>query len=289
MAGTTHFHSDWLLPDWPAPAGVRAVCTTRAGGLSLPPYDSLNLGLHVGDTVQAVAHNRRVLGQALGVAPVWMTQVHGTALLQLNGQPQVLAATTNAGDALATPAALTAPIADGAWTLDAGLVCTVMVADCLPVLLCSTDGTWVAAAHAGWRGLAGEGGAGILESIFRSFSPGASVEQALAAPELIAWLGPCIGPQAFEVGAEVCTAFLQALVDPLQIAAVLDCFVPVGQGKFLADLPGLARLRLAALGVTRVFGNDGRPPWCTVGNPSRFFSHRRDRVSGRLAACIWRG
>lgn len=283
MIGTTPFHQDWLVPDWPAPAGVHAVCTTRAGGVSLPPYGSLNLGLHVDDAPPAVAYNRNVLAQALGAVPVWMTQVHGTALLQLDGQPPVPAATTNTRQALA------APIADGAWTLDRGRVCAVMVADCLPVLLCSTDGAWVAAAHAGWRGLAGEENFGILESVFKAFRPGAQVERAQVAPELIAWLGPCIGPLAFEVGTEVRTAFLQGVVDAAQGAAISDCFVFVGQGKFLADLPALARLRLKALGVTRVYGNDGTDPWCTVTNPSRFFSHRRDRVSGRMAACIWRG
>ena len=271
MAVSTPFHPDWLVPDWPAPAGVRAVCTTRAGGVSLPPYDSLNLGSHVGDAAPAVAHNRNVLAQAFGITPVWMNQVHGTALLQLQGQAHA-----------------DAPTADGAWTTEHGSICTVMVADCLPVLLCSTDGAWVAAVHAGWRGLAGVGGFGVLDAIFKAFRAVAPVEQARLAPELIAWLGPCIGPQAFEVGAEVRGAFLQDMVDPSQITAVSDCFVPLGQGKYWADLSGLARLRLAGLGVKRVYGNDGSRAWCTYNNPSLFFSHRRDRVSGRMAACIWR-
>ena len=271
MATTPAFHPDWLVPDWPAPPGVRAVCTTRAGGVSLPPYESLNLGSHVGDATLAVAHNRRLLAQALGATPVWMNQVHGTSMLQLQGQAHA-----------------DAPTADGAWTTERGPVCTVMVADCLPVLLCSTDGTWVAAVHAGWRGLAGEGGFGVLEAIFKAFRAGAQVERAPEAPELIAWLGPCIGPMAFEVGAEVRTAFLQSQADPLQSTAASDCFAPQGQNKYLADLPGLARLRLAALGVHHVYGNDGSLAWCTFNDPSRFFSHRRDRVSGRLAASIWR-
>lgn len=270
-------HPDWLVPDWPAPAGVRAVCTTRAGGVSLPPYDSLNLGTHVGDAAPAVAHNRGVLAQALGATPVWLNQVHGTALLSLQGQTYA-----------------EAPTADGAWTATRGPVCTVMVADCLPVLLCSADGTWVAAAHAGWRGLAGEGGFGVLEATLEAFRPGAQVKTAWAATDLIAWLGPCIGPTAFEVGQEVRDAFVQDvqgaqnLRDSAQVDSVSACFVPLGQGKYLADLAGLARQRLAALGVSRVYGNDSSPAWCTVGNPSRFFSHRRDRVSGRMAACIWR-
>ena len=271
MAASPGFHPDWLVPDWPVPAGVRAVCTTRAGGESLSPYESLNLGTRVGDSRQAVAHNRGVLAQALGTTPVWMNQVHGTAVLQLQGQTYA-----------------DAPMADGAWTTERGPVCTVMVADCLPVLLCSRDGAWVAAAHAGWRGLAGEGGREILQAVFKNFRPVAQVKPTGVATDLIAWLGPCIGPQAFEVGAEVRDAFLLNLTDPVQAAAVAACFVPLGHSKYNANLPGLARLRLAALGVTQVYGNDGSPAWCTVGNPSRFFSHRRDRVSGRMAACIWR-
>ena len=163
-----------------------------------------------------------------------------------------------------------------------------MVADCLPVLLCSSDGAWVAAAHAGWRGLAGEDGRGILQTVFKTFRPVAQVKPAWVATDLIAWLGPCIGPQAFEVGVEVRDTFLQRLTDWVQVSAVTACFVPLGHGKYNANLPGLARLSLAALGVTQVYGNDGSPAWCTVGNPSKFFSHRRDRVSGRMAACIWR-
>lgn len=275
MANPSPWHPDWLVPDWPAPAGVRAVCTTRAGGASLPPYDSLNVGAHVGDAAQAVAHNRAVLAHALGAEPVWMNQVHGTALLEVPAPESVTAPQS-------------APTADGAWTLAQGPVCAVMVADCLPVLLCSTDGRWVAAAHAGWRGLVGEGGVGVLEASFKAFRPGAQVERAGAAPELIAWLGPCIGPQAFEVGGDVYTAFLQSAADANQTQAVSACFIALGQGKYLADLAGLARLRLAALGVTRVFGNDGSAAWCSYGNPLRFFSHRRDRVSGRMVACIWR-
>ena len=254
---------------------MRAVCTTRAGGASLPPYDSLNVGTHVGDAAQAVAHNRAVLAHALGAEPVWMNQVHGTALLEVP-----------APESVTVPQS--APTADGAWTLAQGAVCAVMVADCLPVLLCSTDGRWVAAAHAGWRGLVGEGGVGVLEASFEAFRAGAQVERAGAAPELIAWLGPCIGPQAFEVGGDVYTAFLQSAADASQAQAVSACFVALGHGKYLADLAGLARLRLAALGVTRVFGNDGSAAWCSYGNPLRFFSHRRDRVSGRMVACIWR-
>ena len=273
-------HPDWLVPDWPAPGGVQAVFTTRAGGVSVAPFDALNLGQHVGDAADQVAHNRNVLGQALGHAPVFMNQVHGTALFQLTGA-----------------APKHPPVADAAWTQLPGLVCTVMVADCLPVLLCSADGTWVAAAHAGWRGLAGTGGQGVLESVLSAFKALQPMYSAGAAPDLIAWLGPCIGPQAFEVGPEVRAAFLAdspavhsaAFAPKAPQRALEACFTPGAPGKYLADLPQLARLRLAALGVRRVYGNDGTPPWCTVASTSRFFSYRRDGATGRMAACIWRG
>jgi polyphenol oxidase len=261
--------AEWLQPEWPAPPQVHALCTTRTGGYSSAPYDSLNLGTHVGDDLATVQANRALLQEALGRRPVFLEQVHGTACVPL-----------------------TADVPDGtqadACSLQAGqtgLACTIMVADCLPVLLCDTAGSWVAAAHAGWRGLAGVRGQGVLESILAAFYaskvPLAVMEYAQEAPEIIAWLGPCIGPQAFEVGDEVRATFVAA--DPQ--ASVH--FVPHGAGKWLANLSGLARQRLQAAGVSRVYGNDGSPAWCTVGQPLRFFSHRRDRVSGRFAACIW--
>jgi hypothetical protein len=256
---------DWLVPDWPAPANVHALCSTRAGGVSAPPYDSLNLGGHVGDDPHAVAANRQTFAAALGARPVFLEQVHGLRTVAL------------------TPTTPDGTQADGCVTTDARLACTIMVADCLPVLLCDADGTAVAAAHAGWRGLAGEGGRGILESSWESFWPLARMDAARAAMKTIAWLGPCIGPDAFEVGDEVKAAF-QA--HDAQAAAM---FRPHGQGKWLADLQGLARQRLRALGITQIHGNDGSAAWCTVGNPSRFFSHRRDRASGRFAASIWLG
>jgi YfiH family protein len=261
--------ADWLVPDWPAPAGVKALFTTRGGGQSRPPYDALNLGTHVGDSLADVLANRAVLQHTLGVRPVFLEQVHGT-------QVQVLAPDTPDGSA-----------ADACLATQPGVACTIMVADCLPILLCDAGGTWVAAAHAGWRGLAGQGGVGVVESSLaaihaqkRSLAP---VESARVAPETIAWLGPCIGPTAFEVGDEV----RQAFVDGAPESA--DCFAPVGPGKWRANLPALARQRLQTAGVQAIYGNDGNLPWCTVSNPSRFFSHRRDRVSGRLAACIWLG
>lgn len=257
-------HPDWLIPQWPAPTGVRAVCTTRAGGHSAPPYDSLNLGDHVGDDALAVGANRAVLAQALGAQPVFLRQVHGAGVAELDAH---------------TPQGTEA---DACLTREHGVACTIMVADCLPLLFTDIQGSFVAAAHAGWRGLAGQGEAGVLEAVFKHFSASRLAGQAQDATEIIAWLGPCIGPQAFEVGPEVKAAF--EAHDP-QAAA---CFRPAAApGKWLADLPALARQRLAALGIKRVYGNDGSRAWCTVSNPSRFFSHRRDGVSGRLAACVW--
>lgn len=254
---------DWLVPDWPAPPGVRAICTTRNGGYSSPPYDSLNLGSHVGDDGASVARNRSQLQVALGAQPVLLNQVHSTEVVVLDAEPPEC------------------PVADGALTTSRGLACTVMIADCLPVLLCDRNGTTVAAAHAGWRGLAGINGNGILEEVCKQFMALSRVSHELIATELIAWMGPCIGSSAYEVGPDVRDAFVG------HNPAAVQCFQPVARDRWLADLPGLARQRLNAMGITRIFGNDGTAPWCTAGNPLRFFSHRRDRVSGRQAACIW--
>lgn len=257
----TQADADWLVPDWPAPPAVRALCTTRAGGVSAGPYESLNLGTQVGDLAEAVAGNRARLRQAMGARPVFMAQVHGTGLIEL---------------AADTPDGSTA---DACTTRQAGIACTVMVADCLPVLFCDAAGTRVAAAHAGWRGLA----AGVLERASEAFRAPHVAGQPQGAIETIAWLGPCIGPGAFEVGGEVKAAFEAAAPEAAR------CFRPAAkEGKWLADLPALARQRLRAAGVERVYGNDGSDAWCTVGNPSRFFSHRRDRgISGRFAASVW--
>lgn len=287
--------ANWLVPGWPAPAGVHALCSTRAGGVSQGPYASMNLGTHVGDDPQAVQTNRArlqaTLGQSTpGARPVFLSQVHGTGVAALT------ASTPDNTEA------------DACVATEAGVVCTIMVADCLPVLLAHTSGAVVGAAHAGWRGLAGHSGVGVLESamrvLFERFHALALANKAQAAIENIAnnaedfeavargtlaWLGPCIGPQAFEVGPEVREAFCAA--GPQYSA----CFVPspTQQGKWLADLAGLARLRLQAMGVTRIYGNDSSAAWCTVTQSARFFSHRRDTAllggSGRLAACIWRG
>jgi YfiH family protein len=249
-------HPDWLIPKWPAPERVRAVCTTRAGGRSAAPYDSLNLGDHVGDDALAVGANRAVLAQALAAHPVFLHQVHGQGVVALDAR---------------TPQGTEA---DACHTRERGVACTIMVADCLPLLFTDAAGSFVAAAHAGWRGLAGEGGVGVIETLCAALR--------VPAREIMVWLGPCIGPQAFEVGPEVKAAF------EVRNPRAASCFRPAAApGKWLADLPALARLRLAAQGIGQVYGNDGSPGWCTVSHPSRFFSHRRDRVSGRLAACIW--
>jgi len=250
----------WLVPDWPAPSNVRAVCTTRDGGVSLGRYRSLNLGDHVGDNGVHVAENRGRLQQAVGARTVFLQQVHGTGVVALDAAQDIVRDGTAADACTATAA---------------GLACTIMVADCLPVLFTDDAGHRVAAAHAGWRGLAG----GVLEQTFRRFE----AQQAHGATKVIAWLGPCIGPGAFEVGPEVKAAF------EAHAPEAATCFKPApAPGKWLADLSALARQRLRAAGVDAVFGNDGTRDWCTVSNPSRFFSHRRDGISGRFAALVWK-
>jgi len=266
---------DWLIPDWPAPACVRAVCTTRAGGVSAPPYDRLNLGNHVGDDPAHVAANRAIFQRAMGARPVFLNQVHGTAVLQLNADTDASKLTTAAIQA--SPA-----VADAALTRATGVACTIMVADCLPVLFTTLDGRCVAAAHAGWRGLVGQGGIGVLEETYKAFRALALIDKALADTKIIAWLGPCIGPQAFEVGDGVRAAFVE------HDAQAAQWFVPQGGGKWMANLPALACQRLAKLGIQQIFGNDGSALWCTASQPLRFFSHRRDRISGRFAVSIWR-
>lgn len=244
---------DWLVPEWSVPAHVRAVCTTRAGGVSLGPYRGLNLGQHVGDATVDVAVNRQSLQHAIGARPVFLQQVHGTEVLALDARE------TEMRDGA---------VADACTTTSPGVACTIMVADCLPVLFSDAAGTRVAAAHAGWRGLA----AGVLERAMDVFG----------AEPVVAWLGPCIGPREFEVGEDVKAAFESRSPDAVR------CFRPASApGKWFADLPELARGRLRSAGIVSVHGNDGSDAWCTVRNPLRFFSHRRDGVSGRFAACVW--
>lgn len=253
----------WVTPQWPAPSSVRAVFSTRRGGVSQPPYDSMNLALHVGDQPSAVQANRARLGDQLDARPVFLEQVHGTRVVQLDA---------HSCDATA---------ADGAFTREPQVACTVMVADCLPILLCDRDGQQVAALHAGWRGLAGKKGVGIVEQGVQRFLQVSLAAPGVAAPELLAWLGPCIGPRAFEVGDAVRAAFVDG------DARSAFYFAPGAPGKWWADLPGLARHRLQRQGVDAVYGNDGSDTWCTVHQRARFFSYRRDGVSGRMAACIW--
>ncbi len=241
-----------LVPDWPAPANVRACSTTRGGGVSRQPYASLNVGDHVGDSPDAVLQNRRRLAAMAGLpaAPRWLEQVHGTDVITLDG---------------ALDGASAAPCrADAVYTRLPGQVCAVMTADCLPVLLCDQDGREVAAAHAGWRGL----NAGILEQTLARFEADPAA--------LMAWLGPAIGPRAFEVGPEVKAAFVAH--DPQASGA----FIAHGD-KYFADIYQLARLRLRAAGVWRIYGADH----CTVTQSASFFSYRRDGVTGRMASLVW--
>ncbi|HGA2316498.1 TPA: peptidoglycan editing factor PgeF [Pseudomonas putida] len=234
-----------LFPDWPAPASVRACVTSREGGVSLSPYDSFNLGDHVGDDPVAVAENRRRLSDTFAIRPAWLKQVHG--LVVADADPAVVAE------------------ADASWTDQPGVACTVMTADCLPALFCDRAGTRVAAAHAGWRGLAG----GVLEATLDRL--------ALAPEEVLVWLGPAIGPKAFEVGLEVRDAF--TAVHPEAARAFVDGERP---GKLMADIYELARIRLAARGVTAVYGGG----YCTVSD-DRFFSYRRTPQGGRFASLVW--
>ncbi|TVP52246.1 MAG: peptidoglycan editing factor PgeF [Halomonadaceae bacterium] len=237
-----------LRPDWPAPATVHACSTTRAGGVSIAPYDSWNLGKHVGDEAAAVAENRRRLAATTGLDQHrigWLKQVHGTRVARLTATPQPI------------------PEADASVTRAPGLACAILTADCLPVLFCDRQGQQVAAAHAGWRSLAG----GVLEQTLASFP---------RADQVMAWLGPAIGPGAFEVGEEVRQQFVAH--DPAHGAA----FVVQGD-RYLADLYQLARWRLTCAGIGAVYGGD----YCTFNEPQRFYSYRRDGRTGRMASLIW--
>lgn len=239
-----------LTPDWPAPTSVKALSTTRQGGVSTGVYASLNLGSHVGDAIAAVEQNRVLLQQHAGFAetPAWLNQVHGCDVLDL--------AQWQGG--LVT--------ADAAVSRHAGKVCLVMTADCLPVLFCNVQGTQVAAAHAGWRGLCD----GVLEQTLAHFANPSDV---------MVWFGPAIGPGQFEVGAEVRAAFLQ------KNAAANQAFVPQGNSRYLANIYLLARQRLTTAGVSQFYGGEH----CTVSEPDLFFSYRRDGQTGRMASCIWLG
>jgi polyphenol oxidase len=235
-----------IIPDWPAPANVKALQTTRLGGFSSAPYDSLNLGDHVGDDPLVVARNRMLLNTLLPSEPVWLQQVHGTVV-------------ANADMASCLPQA------DACIARHRDAVCVVMTADCLPVLLCDTQGSVVGVAHAGWKGLA----AGVIEAAVKSME--------VAPQNLMAWLGPAISQPAFEVGGEVRALFVDA--DPHAAAA----FIPSQQGKWFADLYALTRLRLNESGIMRIHGGG----YCTYRERERFFSYRRDGVTGRIGTFIW--
>lgn len=239
-----------IIPDWPAPDHVRAVCSTRLGGVSEAPWDALNLGTHVGDDPDRVRQNRQRLAAAAGIVPGnigWLEQVHGTAVVSL----------PTAG----------VPRADASFTRETGNACVIMTADCLPVLLCDRSGSRVGAAHAGWRSLCG----GVVEALVSTMGGQPA--------ELMAWLGPAIGPTRFEVGPEVRAEFLA------HDAAAASAFESRGarENHYLADIYLLARQRLAACGVSQVYGGDR----CTVSEPQQFFSYRRDGQTGRMASLIW--
>jgi len=254
-----HWHGQWIVPDWPAPRGVRALVTTRAGGFSSGPYASgdglggLNLGDATGDRPADVALNQERLRRGLPGMPRWLRQVHGTRVIDVGA-----AADDGAG-----------PEADAALAACSGVVCAVRVADCLPVLLADTRARGVAAAHAGWRGLAG----GVIQETVRALRARLADPQA----RLLAWLGPAIGPESFEVGPEVLEQMSRRL------PRARDAFEPARGDRLRADLFALARQALQAEGVTEVFGGG----LCTVKDPLRFYSYRRDRVTGRQAALVW--
>ncbi len=245
------FRSSQLMPDWPAPPQVRAFTTLRGpAGDSQPPFDRLNLGMRCGDDAVAVTRNRDDLVAQLGLPsrPRWLHQTHGTTVASCDGE-------THADE----------PEADAAVTTTPGVVLAILTADCMPVLFCSEDGSVIGAAHAGWRGLA----AGVLENTVTSMR--------MPTERILAWLGPAAGPQAYEVGDEVRAAFVDS--DPHATSA----FVPTRIGHWLCDLYALARLRLASVGAMRVYGGD----LCTISDPQRFYSHRRDSLTGRMASLIW--
>jgi len=238
----------FIKPDWPAPPGIRAASTLRVGGASTGPYRSLNLGSHVGDYPERVNENRTRLAASLALpsTPGWLTQVHGNLAVDA--------------------ATAVAPEADAGYTHESGVVCAVMTADCLPILLCKQDGSGIAAVHAGWRGLE----KGIVEAGIN----------ALGTPNLLAWLGPAIGPEAFEVGTEVLESFL---TKSKEYAAA---FSEKGQDKYWADIYQLGRITLMRAGVNVANIHGGG--WCTYQQNNDFFSYRRDQITGRMATLIWR-
>ena len=240
--------TDWLTPDWPAPQNIKAITTTRTGGVSQAPFDSMNLGDHVGDDPNAVRQNRQILADTLGLSksPIWLNQIHSDLVSNLD-DPQPLID------------------ADAATTTTKGQACVVMTADCLPVLFCNKAGTVVAASHAGWRGLH----ASILEKTVAAMNS--------PAEEIIAWLGPAIGSTAFEVGGEVRQAFMDVQKQAEQAFTAKD------NGKWLADIYLLAKQRLNAIGVKQIYGGGE----CTYSNKQRYYSYRKAAKTGRMASLVW--
>ena len=238
----------YLKAEWPAPAGVHALVTLRTGGYSTGAYAGFNLAMHTGDDPDTVRRNRELLQTyfQLPAEPVWLQQVHGNRLVEADPRAREAAA-------------------DGSWSRTPGQVCAVMTADCLPVLVCNRDGTMVAAAHAGWRGLQ----AGIVTRTVRQLQADAA--------DLMVWLGPAIGPQVFEVGADVVRAFSGTHQDNVK------AFRQIDEHHWLCDMYALARIELANLGVASVFGGD----YCTYSDEQRFYSYRRDNITGRMASLIW--
>jgi len=236
---------DFIIPDWPAPANVKAIQTTRLGGYSVAPYGSLNLGLHVQDDGLAVAKNRQLLSDYLPSQPVWLNQVHGVEVIDVTKS-------------------LCVQDADASFSKNKNVVCVTMTADCLPVLLCNQQGTAVASIHAGWRSLCD----GVIEATIKMMG--------VESEELMAWLGPAIGPDAFEVGSEVREAFIA------QDAQADQAFKAYGD-KWLGDLYGIAKQRLNKQGLNKIYGGGE----CTYSTPSRYFSFRRDGLTGRMATMIW--
>ncbi len=281
-------HPDWIVPDWPAPTNVRAVMTTRAGGVSAAPFDSLNPASHVGDDPASVAENRRILRETLPVEPLWLNQVHGPRVFELvlptpprpASEEEESASPAGGGgwegengiSRVVFGTGAISPEADASFTRQSGQVCAVLTADCLPVLFCDDAGTVVAAAHAGWRGLA----SGVLEETVRAMNvdPG----------RILVWLGAAIGLDSFEVGPEVRETFVaQHPMAGIAFRPALPGTLDETPRKWLADIYMLARVRLAAIGVERVYGGGE----CTFKDSRRFYSYRRDGRTGRMASLVW--
>lgn len=238
-----------IEPSWPAIKKVKAYTTTRHGGVSPTPYDSLNLAKHSGDASENIDKNRALLAHALRLPnePFWLSQVHGNHVVPAQSHPTYISA-------------------DAAFTFEPNIVCTVLTADCLPILLCDQSANWVAAIHAGWKGIL----AGVIEATLKQVS--------VSENKILAWLGPAIGPNAFEVGEEVRQQFIA--IDPTSSTA----FKPYKQDRWLANIYQLANQRLSSCGITQIYGGE----LCTYSNPSDFFSYRRDKQhTGRMASLIW--